>query len=118
MRKKLKKFLNNHSLTIAVYTSLACIAIWDSIIALVIYSIIIHIVLLLLIMGLYQPDIVSKPPTIKLSAKKILLAIVRISTFTIILVMTKHWYILCASLSCVFLALIYLYNWIKVTPPK
>ena len=116
MKEKVKKFLSNNFISISMYISLACIAIWNSTLALVIYATIIHVSLLLLTLGLYYPDIIK--PITKPRAKKILFRAIYTFIAVTILVITKHWYILCVYLCCVFLAFVYMYDWAENTSIK
>lgn len=114
MKEKVKKFLDAHFIAIPIYISLACIGIWNSIIALIIYAVIIHILLLLFIVGLYHPNVITLSSSSPI--KKALFMAIYTSVTIIILSITKHWYVLCASLSCTFLAFVHLYDEIKNIP--
>lgn len=112
MKERVKNFLSNNSINIPVYISLACIGIWNSTIALVVYAVIMHILLLLFIIALYYP-IITKQPITGFSAKRVLFMVTHISITIIILVVTKHWYILCISMLSAFLGFVHMYDLIK-----
>ena len=112
MREKVRKFLSNNFINIPMFISLACIGIWDSMTALIIYAVIMHILLLLLVIALYYP-IITKPPIVRFSIKRVLFMTICTFITIIILVMTKHWYILCVAMLTIFLGFVHLYDLTK-----
>ena len=112
MKEKVGKFLSTNSLSIPIYTSLACIGVWDSITALIVYTVIMHILLLLFIIALYYPIIAKSPITGSL-IRKIMFMTIYTSITIVILVITKHWYVLCVSMLTIFLGFVHLYDLTK-----
>ena len=108
MKEKVRKFLSNNCILIPIYITLTYIGIWDSTIALVIYAVIIHLLLLSLIIGLWDLE------SVKLQSRNILHRILHTLVIVAILVITKHWYVLCVSLLYIFLMFVYVYDEWKI----
>lgn len=107
MKEKVGKFVKAYGMSAILGISLLFMLIYNSMIPLIIYSITIHILLLMLIILLYEDNLIINETHI-ITYKHILQKTLEALIIIIILAILKHWYTLCISCFCIFLTFIHI----------